>query len=305
MTDSVAPTLSTPGRAAEATPKYSEASFLARFGTLIMYVLAALVTLIGWRASDAEHITPESGAGYLFGIIGGSMMLLMLLYSARKRFKFMRNWLRVAIWFRLHMVFGIVGPIFILYHANFRLGATNSNIAVITMLIVSGSGLAGRYIYRRIHYGLYGRLATLKELQADLKESKEALGTEHAAFPELRAQLEALDALALPLPASVLRSAWLLVSLQVQRWRYGRALRKTIRATYQREAETRGWNARVRAQRQRAAEQAVVKHMRMTQTVATFNFYDRLFALWHVLHLPLFFFLFLAAIAHIIAVHLY
>ena len=38
---------------------------------------------------------------------------------------------------------------------------------------------------------------------------------------------------------------------------------------------------------------------------AAFAFYERLFALWHVLHLPFFILLVLAAIVHVIAVHLY
>ena len=38
---------------------------------------------------------------------------------------------------------------------------------------------------------------------------------------------------------------------------------------------------------------------------AAFVFYERLFALWHVLHLPLFAILVFAAIIHVLAVHLY
>jgi hypothetical protein len=33
--------------------------------------------------------------------------------------------------------------------------------------------------------------------------------------------------------------------------------------------------------------------------------YQRLFGLWHVLHLPLIFMLFLAGIVHVVAVHVY
>ena len=38
---------------------------------------------------------------------------------------------------------------------------------------------------------------------------------------------------------------------------------------------------------------------------AAFVFYERLFALWHVLHLPLFAILVFAAVLHVVAVHLY
>ena len=38
---------------------------------------------------------------------------------------------------------------------------------------------------------------------------------------------------------------------------------------------------------------------------AEFAFYDRMFRLWHLFHLPLFFILVVTAIIHIIAVHMY
>jgi hypothetical protein len=39
--------------------------------------------------------------------------------------------------------------------------------------------------------------------------------------------------------------------------------------------------------------------------VAAFEAYERLFSLWHVLHLPLFFMLLIAGIVHVIAVNVY
>ena len=43
-------------------------------------------------------------------------------------------------WFRLHMLLGIAGPVLIIFHSNFKLGALNSNVAFITMLVVATSG---------------------------------------------------------------------------------------------------------------------------------------------------------------------
>ncbi len=63
------------------------------------------------------------------------------------------------------MMMGIIGPVCILIHCGFSLGATNSNIALFSMLTVAGSGIFGRYFYSKIHHGLYGRKATLAELQ--------------------------------------------------------------------------------------------------------------------------------------------
>ena len=47
------------------------------------------------------------------------------------------------------MGLGIIGPIFILYHCNFQLGAVNSNVALWSMLTVAGSGVVGRFLQNR------------------------------------------------------------------------------------------------------------------------------------------------------------
>ncbi len=64
------------------------------------------------------------------------------------------------------MMLGVVGPMLVLFHANFSLGATNSNVALICMLVVAGSGVVGRYIYTRLHAQLDGNEDTLEQLKA-------------------------------------------------------------------------------------------------------------------------------------------
>ena len=39
--------------------------------------------------------------------------------------------------------------------------------------------------------------------------------------------------------------------------------------------------------------------------MAQFSFYERLFGLWHILHLPIFFMMILSALVHVLAVHMY
>ncbi len=124
--------------------------------------------LIAWgsHAHLERYITPQRGLGYWLGIIGGSMMLLLLIYSARKRAPWLR-WLGgIPAWFEIHMALGVVGPVLVLFHANFRLGATNSNVALISMLLVAGSGVIGRYIYTRLHARMDGHEDTLEQLKA-------------------------------------------------------------------------------------------------------------------------------------------
>ncbi|MEZ5921965.1 MAG: hypothetical protein R3C60_11515 [Parvularculaceae bacterium] len=47
------------------------------------------------------------------------------------------------------------------------------------------------------------------------------------------------------------------------------------------------------------------RYFRRIEQAAELGFYERLFAAWHVLHLPLFILLIITAIIHVVAVHLY
>src|SRR5579871_2308794 len=131
----------------------------------LIFASSALVLLLGTQLPVEHYISPKSGIGYAIGIVGGSLMLLQLVYALRKRIPALHILGSVPRWFQIHMLFGVVGPVCILVHCGFSLGATNSNIALFSMLVVAGSGIFGRYFYSKIHHGLYGHKASLSELQ--------------------------------------------------------------------------------------------------------------------------------------------
>ena len=58
--------------------------------------------------------------------------------------------------------------------------------------------------------------------------------------------------------------------------------------------------------RLRATARAYVdRRIAATRRVAAFEGYERLFSLWHALHIPLIFMMIIAAVIHVIAVHVY
>ena len=54
-----------------------------------------------------------------------------------------------------------------------------------------------------------------------------------------------------------------------------------------------------------AVKQYIRRRLQATRQVAEFESYEKLFSLWHMLHLPLFFLLLVAGIVHVISVHVY
>jgi hypothetical protein len=61
----------------------------------------------------------------------------------------------------------------------------------------------------------------------------------------------------------------------------------------------------MRARHRAAIADLVRLHLAAVRKAAAFEFYDRLFGLWHVLHLPLFIILIFAAGIHVVAAHLF
>ncbi len=157
-----------------------ERNFLGTVAALAFAAALATTLFIGWRDSEEGHLTPESGVGYWLGICGASAMLLLLLYPLRKRMKALRGFGSLSAWFRIHMMLGLIGPALILLHCNFKLGSLNSTVALFSMLTVAASGLIGRYLYSRVHLGLYGRRAQIDELFGDVSHLRSAIEGEHS-----------------------------------------------------------------------------------------------------------------------------
>jgi len=269
---------------------------------VIFGAVLATILLIGWSTRDEEYLVPDSGAGYWLGIIGASLMMLLLLYPLRKRMPLGLG--SVTFWFRLHMVLGLIGPALILFHSNFKLGALNSNVALAAMLIVAGSGIVGRYLYGKIHMGLYGRKVVVRETLADARAMTDSLRDE---LPGCDRITEAMNAFAsaAPLPKNLIASIFSLPLLAFRARSVRSRLRNEARRLIAVEGKRRGWSRRLRAQRFAAIGNLVTLHVAAVKKAAEFGVYDRLFGMWHMLHLPLFIVLILAATLHVIAAHFY
>jgi len=256
-------------------------------------VLSALGIVWGWSTRAELYVTPQAGFGYFLGILGTALMVLLLAYSLRKRLPRMRSWGAIRYWFGIHMVLGILGPVAILFHANFKMGSVNSSVAMACVLLVSSSGVIGRFIYPKIHHGLYGSRASLRELKqrAELSRSA-ALGPVTAASPGLGRDLAALETLATADELGLIGSFWRFVSLPLRIRSVRRRWRRSLRSS-------------LAPARAREAEASVAAYLERLRRVAQFRAYERLFSLWHAFHLPLCVMLFLAAAVHVVAVHMY
>jgi hypothetical protein len=203
------------------------------------------------------------------------------------------------------MVFGVLGPLLILYHCNFSLGSLNSSIALICTLLVAVSGLVGRYLHAKIYSDLDGHRKSLAELTERARITSQQKRHVSVLAPDLLTRMGQFDAAVMSQPdglfGAVLLPAKLAITTRFGQWQLCRYARRQIAL------RARGSEA-IRAQKrrlQRVTSRFIVDHMRRVRRVAELSSWERIFSLWHVFHLPFFYMLVLTALTHVVAVHMY
>jgi hypothetical protein len=277
------------------------ASWFENVASILVGCWIAGLLYYGWVNRWSRTINPEQGVGYALGIIGGSMMLLLLVYPLRKRIKPLANFGSVGFWFRFHMLLGLFGPLAVLFHARFTWGALNSAVALNAMLIVAGSGLVGRFLYSRVHRGYSGRKLEVRSLLSDMHEVAASLDRFGESGEQMKALLIPFEAAAVKAGSSFWNSATSVFSLgwntRKMQWKMGREIKKAFRDTAIPLAQTRTVRKEIL--------EGSAAYFLAVRRAGEFAFYDRMLRLWHVLHLPLFFLLIATAVLHIVAVHMY
>lgn len=273
--------------------------------TAVGYALAVVCLVGAWLLRDRNLIHAGDGLGYWLGIAGTTLMGLLLLYPLRKRARFLRSLGPVSLWFRVHMLFGIVGPLLIVLHSNFRLGSFNGRIALFSTLIVAGSGIVGRYLYAKLHHGLYGRRASLEELRQRVASLREHAADDSRLLTGLTAELAGYEQRLMasgPGLLTAFRQAFTVVPrTTLLRWRIRRAGQRRVAELVQRSKVADGHRQRLLA----GTDAYVTRRIAALRKFAQFRAFQSLFALWHVVHYPLFVILVFAVIVHVLAVHMY
>ncbi len=156
-------------------PAFMKSGFV--LGLLASLAVAAVIVvgLGGWRyywtpldvrAYTELHplLRPSGVIGRPLGIVGLSLMLMMHIYTMRKRFRWLA-WLGpVTFWLEFHIFCGVLGPVLITLHTSFKFNGIVA-VAYWSMVIVLASGYVGRYLYARIPRSIQGSELSRSELE--------------------------------------------------------------------------------------------------------------------------------------------
>lgn len=273
--------------------------------TPLAYLAGSSALLLGWLYRDTRSLSAESGLGYLLGIVAVFCMVTLLVYPVRKRFRFLRFIGSVKNWFRTHMILGALGPLAALYHCNFQLGSLNSQVALYSALLVAGSGLVGRVLYQKMNQNLYGSKTNFNQLRKSLQENTPQLSDSLTFLPLLAARIGLFDQRVFAAGKRLWPSIKILPGLGIKARREKKVLLAFSNQQLTKKSRTcpviRMHQHRLTA----VLDRYLYLHMAQARRLARLQLYERLFALWHVVHLPFFFMLVISTAVHVLAVHLY
>ena len=127
---------------------------------------------------DYQTIKPGGVQGHGLGVIGTIMLILLLIYSLRKRIKLFWRLGAISRWLDIHIFLGIMGPLFIILHTSFKL---NGIVAVSfwSMITVALSGVLGRYLYLQIPRNIRGDELSFEETEKIDRQLNQQLVTSY------------------------------------------------------------------------------------------------------------------------------
>lgn len=268
-------------------------------------VFIVVMIALAWFVAKTEPYTAKSDFGHNMGWVGGGMMFFMLAYSLRKRFRFLNRLGQLRYWFQMHMIFGIAGPTLALFHSTFKIGAMNSRIALYSMLLVAGSGIIGRYVYRHIHHGLYGRKATLSEVEQQMKENAESIHTVFGLVPAIGEKLAGFQSFALRKLDGAWAHTWHFLILRHRGRSIARTARREALHAIDKMGREQNWSRSELLSHRRLAKEQIDNYVEAVCSTATFVTWERLFALWHIVHVPFIYLFFFSVVVHVIAFYMY
>ena len=273
-------------------------------GDLLLYTLLVVLVVLAWPLSRTAFVR-AADPNYWIGVTGGSLLLLLFSYPLRKHVRILQRLGKVKWWFWLHLSLGISGAWVILVHSRFSIRSLNAGVALISLGIVVASGVVGRFIYVRVHRGLDGERTGLNELRLRAGFIESAARSRLHFAPAVEARLHAFEQRVLSAnpgwATHLLRVTWLPLQRRLELESCMRELRKPLREL----ARRHQWRADERRRRRRRARRLLDRYLHAVVGVAQYSAYERLFALWHVAHLPFVYLLVISAVVHVVAVHAY
>ena len=278
---------------------------LSLWQRILLYIsVTAVVALALWVILEHPY-APGSRLGYDLGLAGGCMMLALLLYPLRKHWNRLHNAGSLRAWFTAHLVFGICGPLLVVFHSGFRLHSFNASVAFWCMVVVALSGGMGRYIYLHVYRRLAIVNATLWQLEGAMENHEKGVVPPLDLAPKAKEWLAEYRRHPFARRSSVIEKIAHAFAREGRGERLARPARAQAANALERHARRERWPAGTLAREQKALDGLVTRYVSAIDAVVRLSLWERVFRLWHLAHVPVVYILVISAVAHVVAVHVY
>jgi hypothetical protein len=270
--------------------------FLVTLGTAM---LAGAIVLIDYghtyyltpvksrfRSPAHPQLKPGGRIGHKLGIAGSTMLVVLLVYSVRKRARWMKNKGALSLWLQFHIFLGVAGPILITFHSAFKLRGI-VGISYWSMMLVALSGLVGRYLYAQIPRAISGKEKQTEEIADELKAINNRLA--EVLPPASLEQVQKIATFNETKNISAIRSLVTTLSDDIRWWGRKRELQRILSSE-----PSIGQSERSEIYELARSREVYLRH------IALLRGSQELFKYWHILHIPLAQTMYLTMIIHII-----
>jgi hypothetical protein len=277
---------------AESAPK----TYKRRWSLVVVYAVSlvgfSLLVAYGWdyyttplveRPHHEQYwdLKPGGSLGRAYGIVGASLMTLMLVYSLRKRVRAFRRIGQLRGWLDFHIYCGVMGPLLIVLHSSLKVTGIVA-LSFWSMVLVAASGVIGRYLYLQIPRRRSGDEMSLAEIQQVSEELSTRLMSQYGVSEKALHRLDGIVRRTVEGSASLVT---ILATLP-----FGSA-----RLQWQVKALTRGMSTDHRAELQKLLQDRAL----LSRRLLLWERLQELFHHWHVFHKPFAIIMYIFAAVHI------
>jgi len=136
----------------------------AAYYAILVAELAALIWL-----SRTRTIRAGDAIGHGIGWAGTASMVLMHVYSVRRRVRAFARWGSIRTWLHVHIFLGLQGAMLVTFHSMHLQSLVNlSGLTLAMTLVVVASGLFGRYLFSHLPKSVSGERLTKQEIEREI-----------------------------------------------------------------------------------------------------------------------------------------
>ncbi len=147
------------------------------------------------RAAHGLHdlLRSSRGLGLALGVTAATLMIVNLLYLARRSPRIPLNFGSLETWMSSHVATGILALLCATLHSAMAPGDTTGGHALWGLCVIIITGSIGRYFYAFVPHAANGRELVLEEVRAQFTRLSERLDQGHRAFADrVRAEIDRL-----------------------------------------------------------------------------------------------------------------